>query len=96
MTLCLSQPAWESFAAGTRRGGLVVYESELVSAGALDGVGSYGAPFTAIARREAGTPLAANVVSLAALARRSAAPCLARRSKRRCGGACRSAWSRPT
>lgn len=73
VTLCLSQPAWESFAGGTRRGGLVVYESELVTAAAIDGVASYGAPFTAIARREAGTPLAANVVSLAALAQISGA-----------------------
>ena len=69
VTLCLSQAAFETFAAATRRGGLVVYDSGLVEATQPHGIETFGAPFTTIAKEEAGTKMAANIVSLAALTR---------------------------
>jgi 2-oxoglutarate ferredoxin oxidoreductase subunit gamma len=73
VTLCLSQPAFDMFAARARRGGLLVYDSGLVDARPIEGVHTVGLPFTDMAREEAGTPMAANVVSLAALTRLTAA-----------------------
>lgn len=67
VTLALSQGACDAFAARTRRGGLVVYDEGLVKATEIDGIEFFGARFTDIAREEAGTPMAANIVSLAAL-----------------------------
>ncbi len=69
VTLCLSQPACDAFARLTRRGGLLVYDSGLVMPGKLAGVDAVGLPFTDMAREHAGTPMAANIVSLAALSR---------------------------
>jgi 2-oxoglutarate ferredoxin oxidoreductase subunit gamma len=69
VTLCLSQLAYNTFAARTRRDGLLVYDSGLVQPRPVEGVVSVGHPFTEMAREHAGTPLAANIVSLAALVR---------------------------
>jgi 2-oxoglutarate ferredoxin oxidoreductase subunit gamma len=69
VSLCLSQPAYDAFAARTRRGGLLVYDSGLVTPRESGGVEAVGLPFTDMAREHAGTPMAANIVSLAALAR---------------------------
>jgi 2-oxoglutarate ferredoxin oxidoreductase subunit gamma len=68
LTLCLSQEAFDKYAALTRAGGLAVYDSGLVDPAGLDGrVRPVGLPFTATARELAGTPLAANMVALGAL-----------------------------
>lgn len=69
VSLCLSQPAYDQFAARTRKGGLLIFDSGLVAAREIAGVQAVGLPFTDMAREHAGTPMAANVVSLAALAR---------------------------
>jgi 2-oxoglutarate ferredoxin oxidoreductase subunit gamma len=67
LTLCLSQPAFDKFAPQTRPGGLVLYDSGLVSPDAMSGVRLLGLPFTQTAQSQAGTPMAANVVSLGAI-----------------------------
>ncbi len=67
LTLCLSQPAFDKFAPQTRPGGLVLYDSGLVVPGSFAGARLIGLPFTQTARRRAGTPMAANVVSLGAI-----------------------------
>jgi len=69
VTLCLSPSSFATFAAATRKGGLVVYDSGLVEPTPLAGIGTFGAPFTAIAKEVAGTKMAANIVSLGALVR---------------------------
>lgn len=68
VTLCLSQAACDTFGGQTKPGGLIVYESDLVQPPDLAGVRLVGLPFTAIAKQIAGTPMAANVVALGALA----------------------------
>jgi len=67
LTLCLSQPAFDKFAPQTRPGGLVLYDSGLVTPGSFYGARLMGLPFTQTAQRQAGTPMAANVVSLGAI-----------------------------
>jgi 2-oxoglutarate ferredoxin oxidoreductase subunit gamma len=67
LTLCLSQPAFDKFAPQTRPGGLVLYDSGLVSPESMSGVRLLGLPFTQTAQSQAGTPMAANVVSLGAI-----------------------------
>jgi 2-oxoglutarate ferredoxin oxidoreductase subunit gamma len=67
LTLCLSQPAFDKFGPQTRLGGLVLYDSGLVSPEPIDGVRLLGLPFTQTAQSQAGTPMAANVVSLGAI-----------------------------
>jgi 2-oxoglutarate ferredoxin oxidoreductase subunit gamma len=67
LTLCLSQPAFDKFAPQTRPGGLVLYDSGLVSPESIEGVRLLGLPFTQTAQSQAGTPMAANVVSLGAI-----------------------------
>jgi 2-oxoglutarate ferredoxin oxidoreductase subunit gamma len=70
VSVCLSQPAFDKFAGRTRDGGIVVYDSGLVQPRGKDG-GTHlvGAPCTELARRHAGTPLAANMVVLGVLER---------------------------
>ena len=68
VTLCLSQEAFDKYAALTRAGGVVVYDDGLVEPAGLDGRARLvGLPFTATARELAGTPQAANMVALGAL-----------------------------
>jgi len=67
ITVCLSQEAFDRFAALTRDGGLVLYDEQFVVPQALKGVRLVGVPLTALAQQAAGTPLAANVVALGAL-----------------------------
>jgi 2-oxoglutarate ferredoxin oxidoreductase subunit gamma len=67
LTLCLSQSAFDKFAPQTRPGGLVLYDSGLVSPEVIGGVRQLGLPFTQTAQSQAGTPMAANVISLGAI-----------------------------
>ena len=66
LTLCLSQAAFDKFAPQTRRDGLVLFDSGLVKPGGR-GARRLGMAFTQTAEREAGTPLAANVVAVGAI-----------------------------
>jgi 2-oxoglutarate ferredoxin oxidoreductase subunit gamma len=68
ITVCLSQPAWEKYAGLTRRGGLLLYDSGLVTpCGESEEHDLVGIPFTEIADRELGKTVAANIVALGAL-----------------------------
>jgi 2-oxoglutarate ferredoxin oxidoreductase subunit gamma len=67
ITVCLSQEAFDTFAAVTRDGGLVLYDEQLVVARPMPGVHLVGVPLTSLAQQAAGTPLAANIVALGVL-----------------------------
>jgi 2-oxoglutarate ferredoxin oxidoreductase subunit gamma len=68
LTLCLSQPAFDTYAPMTRAGGLVVVDSGLVDAGSLpDDARLVGVPFTELATGRLGKAVATNVVSLGAI-----------------------------
>lgn len=67
VSVCLSQTAYDAFAARTRQGGVVIYDSGLVEPAQTDGLRLVGAPCTALAREHAGTPMAANMVVLGVL-----------------------------
>jgi 2-oxoglutarate ferredoxin oxidoreductase subunit gamma len=67
ITVCLSQEAFDTFAAVTRQGGLVLYDEQLVVAQPVQGVRLVGVPLTSLAQQAAGTPLAANIVALGVL-----------------------------
>jgi 2-oxoglutarate ferredoxin oxidoreductase subunit gamma len=67
ITVCLSQEAFDTFAAVTRDGGLVLYDEQLVVAKPVPGVRLVGVPLTSLAQQAAGTPLAANIVALGVL-----------------------------
>ncbi|MGO8684968.1 MAG: 2-oxoacid:acceptor oxidoreductase family protein [Thermoleophilia bacterium] len=68
VTLCLSQESFNRFAAGARPGGLVVYDSGLVTpVGDVPGARLVGVPFTDLATEQVGKAQAANVVALGAL-----------------------------
>lgn len=67
VTLCLSQESFASFAAATCKGGLVLYDSGLVTPGDVPHAQLIGVAFTAIAKETVGKPQAANVVALGAL-----------------------------
>jgi len=72
ITVCLSQEAFDTFAAVTRDGGLVLYDEQLVVAQPMQGVRLVGVPLTNLAQQAAGTPLAANIVALGVLERMAA------------------------
>ena len=72
ITVCLSQEAFDTFAAVTRDGGLVLYDEQLVVAKPRQGVRLVGVPLTNLAQQAAGTPLAANIVALGVLERMAA------------------------
>lgn len=72
VTVCLSQEAFDTFAAVTRHGGLVVYDEQLVIAKPVQGVRLVGLPLTSLAQQVAGTPLAANIVALGVLQKMAA------------------------
>jgi len=67
VTVCLSQEAFDAYAALTIPGGLVVYDERLVDSRPLDGRRVVGLPFTEIAEVELGKAIAANIVMLGAL-----------------------------
>ena len=67
ITVCLSQEAFDAYAAQTVPGGLVVYDDRLVKAAELPGRRVVGLPFTHIAEAELGRAIAANIVMLGAL-----------------------------
>jgi 2-oxoglutarate ferredoxin oxidoreductase subunit gamma len=67
ITLCLSQAAFDRYAPETRAGGLVVYDSGLVTPAGIDDVRLIGAPFTQVAKEQLGKVVVTNIVSLGAL-----------------------------
>ncbi len=67
ITVCLSQEAFDAYAAQTVPGGLVVYDERLVKATELAGRRVVGLPFTHVAEQELGRAIAANIVMLGAL-----------------------------
>jgi 2-oxoglutarate ferredoxin oxidoreductase subunit gamma len=68
ITLCLSQAAFEKYARQTRAGGLLLYDSGLVTmAGPVEGLQVLAIPFSEIAAKEVSTVLAANIVAVGAL-----------------------------
>ncbi|HJW76842.1 MAG TPA: 2-oxoacid:acceptor oxidoreductase family protein [Thermoleophilia bacterium] len=67
VTLCLSQEAFDGYAAETRQGGVVLYDRDLVSPRPLEGVRLVGLPFSDAAEHELGRVVVANVVALGAL-----------------------------
>jgi len=72
VSLVLSQAAYEKYAADTRPGGLLIYDSGLVEAdpGAA-GVTHCGLPFTQVATDELGKKVVTNIIALGALVARS-------------------------
>lgn len=67
VSLCLSQAAFDRYAAETRKGGLILYDSGLVQACAIPGVRLVGLPFTDTAVCDLGAKVVTNIVSLGAL-----------------------------
>ena len=67
VTVCLSQEAFDAYAAQTLPGGLVVYDDRLVQAPPLPGRRAVGLPFTQLAEEKLGKAIAANIVMLGAL-----------------------------
>jgi len=72
VSLVLSQAAYEKYAADTRPGGLLIYDSGLVEADpGADGVTHCGLPFTQVATDELGKKVVTNIIALGALVARS-------------------------
>jgi 2-oxoglutarate ferredoxin oxidoreductase subunit gamma len=67
VTLCLSQQAYDKFARGTRPGGIVIYDEQLVTAAPLAGVRLAGLPFARLAEHDLGRVVVANIVAVGAL-----------------------------
>jgi 2-oxoglutarate ferredoxin oxidoreductase subunit gamma len=67
ITVCLSQEAFDRFAAATRRGGLVLYDARLVEPREIAGLRLVGVPFTELAEQRLGKTIAANVVATGAV-----------------------------
>ena len=67
VTLCLSQAAFDRYARQTKTGGVVMYDSGLVTPSPVDGVRLVGAPFTEVATEELGKAVVTNIVSLGSL-----------------------------
>jgi 2-oxoglutarate ferredoxin oxidoreductase subunit gamma len=67
VNLVLSQAAYLKYAADTRPGGLLIYDSGLVEIdAAADGMVAHGLPFTQAATDELGKKVVTNIVSLGA------------------------------
>ncbi len=67
-SLCLSQEAFDTFAAGTRPGGLLLYDAGLIEPGAgLPDRIARGIPFAQMAVERLGTKVVANIVAVGAL-----------------------------
>ena len=70
VSLVLSQAAYEKYAADTRPGGLLIYDSGLVEPDPDDAsVVRCGLPFTQVASDELGKKVVTNIVAVGALAR---------------------------
>ncbi len=70
VSLVLSQAAYVKYAADTRPGGLLIYDSGLVEPDPDDAsVVHYGLPFTQVASDELGKKVVTNIVAVGALAR---------------------------
>lgn len=70
ISLVLSQAAYDKYAADTRSGGLVIYDSGLVEPDPDDeSVVRCGLPFTQVATEELGKVVVTNIVAIGALAR---------------------------
>ena len=95
ITICLSQEAFDTFAAVTRDGGLVLYDEQIVVARPVKGVRLVGAPLTSLAQQAAGTPWPPTS-SPWECCRRWLPRYRPRRSSRACTTVCRSGFSRPT
>jgi 2-oxoglutarate ferredoxin oxidoreductase subunit gamma len=68
ISLCLSQAAYDKYAADTRPGGLLVYDAGLVEPrGAADSWTLHGLPFTEAAAGDLGKKVVTNIVALGAL-----------------------------
>ena len=67
VTLCLSQEAFDSYAAETRPGGVVVFDEGLVAPQPIAKVRLVGLPFSDLAERELGKVVVANTIALGAL-----------------------------
>ena len=67
VTLCLSQEAFDSYAAETKPGGVVVYDEGLVAPRPLEGVRLFGLAFSDLAEQKLGKVVAANTIALGAL-----------------------------
>jgi 2-oxoglutarate ferredoxin oxidoreductase subunit gamma len=66
-SLCLSQEAWEKFAADTLPGGLVLYDSGLIRVAAeLPGLDVRGIAFANLAAERLGKTVVANIVAVGA------------------------------
>ena len=84
VSLVLSQAAYEKYAADTRPGGLLIYDSGLVEVDAEDtSLVRCGLPFTQVATDELGKKVVTNIVAVGALAR-SARCCRRTRCATRC------------
>lgn len=67
-SLCLSQEAWDTYAAATAADGLVVYDSGLISPQSeLPALRLLGIRFTELATQRLGKAVVANIVALGAL-----------------------------
>lgn len=71
VTLCLSQAAFDKYAAEAPADSVVYYDSGLVRPSPLHGVGLHGAPFTRLASQRLGKTVVANIVALGAVASHS-------------------------
>jgi 2-oxoglutarate ferredoxin oxidoreductase subunit gamma len=67
VTVCLSQQAFDAFAAETASGGLVLFDERLVDSRPIAGVRLVGLPFTDVAERRLGKAIAANVIAVGAV-----------------------------
>jgi 2-oxoglutarate ferredoxin oxidoreductase subunit gamma len=66
-SLCLSQEAYDTYAADTREGGLLVYDAGLIDAGAgPPGRRLCGIPFAQLAAERLGKTVVANIVAVGA------------------------------
>lgn len=64
LTLCLSQEAFDAYAALTQPGGTVIYDDRLVESRPIAGVGLMAAPLAQTAIEVAGAAIVTNVVAL--------------------------------
>lgn len=68
VTLCLSQAAFDRYAAETQAEGLVVFDKKLVHAEPISDVRLVGLPFAELAEHKLGRVVVANVIAVGALA----------------------------
>ncbi len=69
--LCLSQTAFDKYAAEAKPNGTIYYDSGLVTPSSSDGALQLGAPFTQLASERLGKAVVANIIAIGALAAHS-------------------------